>query len=618
MSEILTTALVNALAQAAIEATTASFVAKLPLGRVKNKIDELGLILNKGLPRYLEANYAKCETLKTLLNRDPRPLDECFVVPDFVVNEQLLPSDQFLRHTCGDGSKTVVTGLAGSGKSVFLKYSFRKLIENGVTYYPVFFELRALNRIAPAPGMLLSEIYASIKECCSEFSRPLFDFGLNNGFLYLLLDGFDEISHELRLQVSEEILQISRSHYKCAIMITSRPSDEFGSWEGFSEARLQPFDLPKVIEYIGKVKFDEEKKKDFCDDLKSGVFEANKSFLSNPLLAAMMLLTYDSFGEIPEKRHIFYSKCFDVLAREHDNFKGRYKRELYSKLTMEQLEYVFVFFCAYSYSERQFEFDQNEISKYVTEALEAAGCSADVNDLIRDFTESISIMEKVGLIYEFAHRSFQEYFYAKFVVSDRRLPLRDKINWLIGRFRYDDTIDMIADMDRTYFEDDYLLPEAKKLAKKISDIDPHLNPGKIIGQFYSDMRLAPYGDREDDEKKHIVWSYANSPNVFLLRQAWKYRPSYGDALQSHPLAIEIPEDVAMKKLIQYRGRISMHYSSNPKLIELGGGAIAEKMQKSISCLVGYLQDKQNTRQRSLGQLIKRQYIRSVSARRTAR
>ncbi|MCX8955719.1 hypothetical protein OU790_20075, partial [Ruegeria sp. NA] len=69
---------------------------------------------------------------------------------------------------------------------------------------------------------------------------------------------------------------------------------------------------------------------DFLADLEGGVFEKNKDFLSNPLLSAMMLLTYDSFGEIPEKRDIFYAKCFDVLARVHDASKGRYKRQLFS------------------------------------------------------------------------------------------------------------------------------------------------------------------------------------------------------------------------------------------------------------------------------------------------
>lgn len=164
--------------------------------------------------------------------------------------------------------------------------------------------------------MLVSQIYESIQECCESFTKAQFDYGLKSGAFYLLLDGYDELNQDIREQVSEDINALARNSSKCAIVVTSRPSDEFVSWEGFSEAKLLPFDLEKVVEYIKKLKFDEEKKSDFLADLETGIFESNKDFLSNPLLSAMMLLTYDSFGEIPEKRHIFYAKCFDVLARE--------------------------------------------------------------------------------------------------------------------------------------------------------------------------------------------------------------------------------------------------------------------------------------------------------------
>lgn len=171
---------------------------------------------------------------------------------------------------------------------------------------------------------------------------------------------------------------------------------------------MLPFDLEKVVDYISKLRFDEEKKKDFLTDLQEGLFEKNEDFLSNPLLSAMMLLTYDSFEEIPEKRHIFYSKCFDVLAREHDASKGRYKRELFSDLASDQLEMVFMFFCAISYVDRQFSFNDSQMIKYVGSAISSCGFETDVAAVIKDFRESISIVELVGLNYEFAYRSFPE------------------------------------------------------------------------------------------------------------------------------------------------------------------------------------------------------------------
>lgn len=304
-------------ASKAIEKSTAGLIEKISFKFVKDRFDEIKLLLDKGLPKYLEANYAKCETLKTLLNRnDPVSLEDCFVAPDFKLKGKTVPSSKFLDSINRGGSNIVITGLAGSGKSVFLKFTFREVIKRGHTYYPVFVELRSLNRVGKRKGMLVSQIYESIQECCESFTKAQFDYGLKSGAFYLLLDGYDELNQDIREQVSEDINALARNSSKCAIVVTSRPSDEFVSWEGFSEAKLLPFDLEKVVEYIKKLKFDEEKKSDFLADLETGIFESNKDFLSNPLLSAMMLLTYDSFGEIPEKRHIFYAKCFDVLARE--------------------------------------------------------------------------------------------------------------------------------------------------------------------------------------------------------------------------------------------------------------------------------------------------------------
>lgn len=609
MVEVVTGAIVSGIAERAIERTTSAFIEKISLKAAKDKVDAIRLVLNKGLPQYLEANYAKCETLKTLLSRDPRPLDECFVAPDFLLNEVSMSSSDFLRLVAGDGAKAVITGLAGSGKSVFLKYAFRKVIENGTTYYPIFFELRSLNRIQKYSNMLLSELFTSINDCCSQFTRAQFNFGLKTGAFYFLLDGFDEISHDLRQHIEGEIVKISQIFPKCAVLVTSRPSEEFGSWEGFKEARLQPFDLPKVVEYVGKLKFDAEKKKEFCEDLESGIFEANKSFLSNPLLASMMLLTYDSFGEIPEKRHIFYTKCFEVLAREHDNFKGRFRRELYSQLTMDELERVLMFFCAYSYSERFFEFDQGQMKKYVNKALEAAGLVAAVDAIIRDFTESISIMEKVGLLFEFAHRSFQEYFYAKFVVADRRLQLVDKVGWLVDAFAYDDTVEMIADMDRTYFEDDFLLPETKKIAGKIANLDPTANPGRIVGYFYRRIETSHAVDEAGTEKWHLLWEHANSKNIFVLRQAVvKYRHFYrkGTYVPFVDLNlgdVGIGETVAKK----FGGSILLNYRNDRKLAELGVDECAASIKSGVLLLLNHLREKQALRQKSLGSLIKRNY-----------
>lgn len=595
----------------AIEKSTASLVDKISLKFVKDKFDEIKLLLDKGLPKYLEANYAKCETLKTLLNRnDPVAIEECFVAPDFQLREDTIPSDIFLDLINQECAKILITGLAGSGKSVFLKYSFRKVLERGHTYYPIFFELRLLNRADRKKGLLLSQIFNSIHECCNSFTKAQFNYGLKSGAFYLLLDGYDELSQDIREQISDEINSLARNNSKCAIVVTSRPSEEFVSWEGFSEAKLLPFNLDKVVEYVNKLKFDEEKKSDFLADLESGLFEDNKDFLSNPLLSAMMLLTYDSFGEIPAKRHIFYAKCFEVLAREHDASKGRYKRELLSNLSMEQLEKVFMFFCALSYVERTFSFNDEQMTSLVGNAIASCGMEVEISDVIHDFQESISIIERVGLSYEFAHRSFQEYFYAKFVTIDRKLSLEAKIGWLTSSFVSDNTIEMIADMDRAYFEDEFLLPNVEKLKKKLSGIEPSKNPAGILSKFFSNAKA----DKRKEGGKFVEYGvlYDITPKnntIFFMRQAvWKYSNEYAAEMSARLPEREVDRRKAASILEkEFGGEIKIHHTNNEKLLKIGANYFAGQIKTGISCLHKHLTQAQELRRRGLGALIKREY-----------
>ena len=612
MAEPFSTTISDIVATIAIKKATAILIDKISIRFAKNKYDAIKFHLSEGLPNYLSANYAKCETLKTLLNRnDPIALKDCFVEPDFNLKGKTISSAEFLNQVSQSANKIVITGLAGSGKSVFLKYSFRSVIENEYSYYPIFYELRSLNGLSPKSEFLVSEIFQSIKSCCDSFTKAQFNHGLKTGAFYFLLDGFDELKQEIREQVSWEIQELARIHHKCSIIIASRPSRDFLSWEGFPEAALLPFDLEKVVNYISRLRFDEENKRDFLADLKGGLFEKNKDFLSNPLLSAMMLLTYDSFGEIPEKRHIFYSKCFDVLAREHDASKGRYKREVFSDIAMDQLETVFMYFCALSYVDRQFSFDETQMQKYVSDAVSACGLEIDVDAVIKDFRESISIMELVGLNYEFAHRSFQEYFYAKFVITDRKLSLENKIGWLCKSFASDDTIEMIADMDKTYFEDEFLLPRTKLLDVKISKIDQEVNPAGVLSKFFS--RAHTDSDKIRSEKEgrtDIYYIFSDRGNFFIWHQALlKYRDEisykYTESYQENPNDRKLNFEILHK---EFGGSVKIHHTNNQKLRRIGAVLYATQIKVAISYLRQHLDGKQKKRKRGLGALIRSKYL----------
>lgn len=469
------------------------------------------LILNKGLPEYAAAHFSKCETVRTLLKRDsPTVLEKIYEPHRFHFSDSEVTESQ-LHDEIGRGLKRiVVSGSAGSGKSVFLKRLFRSSIESGMTHYPIFFELRNLTLNSKAT--LLDEIFASIEKFTDGFTRKQFDFGLKKGLFFLMIDALDEAPSDRREAIAAELVEFGQKYWRCPIVVTSRPSESFVSWEGFYEAKLLPFSFAQCVSFISKVEFIEDKKVEFLEFLTEGEFENHRGFLSNPLLASMMLLTYDEYGDIPRRRHIFYEKCFLVLLKEHDSSKGRYRREFCSSLSYEDLQEVFTFFCAFSYWDDSYVFTKDTVNVYIADALKAAGLVAEVDHVCTDLVDSVSILQKDGGVYEFAHRSFQEFFFAKFVIKDREISLPEKISRVKGSLDLDGLVGMIYDMDKGYFERHWLLPMAQGILRDWRSSDPAIAPDRFIGKFFTRVTLRERAKSRDQETGSRLY-YTHSVRV---------------------------------------------------------------------------------------------------------
>ena len=448
------------------------------------KYQNLEMKLNKGLPEYIKANYQRCAYVRTLLERDePTELDKIYEPLQFEVDDDVLEENVIKSSIATDLHRTIISGYAGNGKTIFLKKIYKELIDNQTNFYPIFVELRS---ISSGTQTLLDYIYESILTYSDSFTREQFTYGLKKGLFYFLIDGLDEISESQQSNIQEEIIRLTLKYQDCPFVVTSRPN-EFTTWENFYIAHLLPFDYHQCQSFIKKIDFAEERKTDFLEFLTEDKFDEHEEFLSNPLLASMMLLTFNEYGDIPAKRHIFYEKCFQVLIKEHDASKGRFHRPLKSKLSHENLEKIFMYFCAITYQKKKYRFSLQEIDKFID--LASKTLSSDKickgNDIRYDFVHSVSLLLQDGNFFEFIHRSFQEYFFAKFIVNDRKLELENKLDNIDGLFSSvkANLIAMIDDMDHDYFETEYILKKLTILNEYFESIDAENKPEKIFEQF---------------------------------------------------------------------------------------------------------------------------------------
>ncbi|MDC8755544.1 NACHT domain-containing protein [Erythrobacter sp. sf7] len=303
-------------------------------------------------------------------------------------------------------------GLAGRGKSVLMRYLALSMYHAPRGKLPLFLELRSLNSLTKKD--ILHLIHAQYNSGNAVKFDDFLD-ALSRGYFVILLDGFDEIAPTDRDEVEREILEIRQEYPECPIVVSGRHDERFSSWESFTVLQLSAMTRDQTRLLIEKAEYSEEVKKNFLKRLTSAFFEEHESFLNTPLLAIMLMRTFEEYAEIPSSLHEFYRNAFDTLIRRHDAMKSQFLRATHSGCTAEEFKKVFASFCVLTYSKSAFSFHRDDALNYVSSAIRQQGMNADPSLLLKDLIESICLLHEEGLEISFVHRSFQEYFCAVFL-----------------------------------------------------------------------------------------------------------------------------------------------------------------------------------------------------------
>lgn len=195
-------------------------------------------------------------------------------------------------------------------------------------------------------------------------------------------------------------------------MISSRPDEAFNGLEEFSNFYVRPLTLDTASQLVEKLPFDEEIKAKFQKDLHAKLFESHTSFLSNPLLLSIMLLTYGENSEIPSKLSIFYNQAFEALFLRHDAYKGGFSRARLTKLDIQDFSRIFSVFSLQTYDRRDFKMPRTACLRYIEKSKQSLALDFSVENYLDDLLSAACLLTEEGLEIAFSHRSFQEYFVA--------------------------------------------------------------------------------------------------------------------------------------------------------------------------------------------------------------
>lgn len=409
--------------------TSAVSLIKNCCASVKEKIT---VNLESTYRNYLKNSFDKLAYTRTFFAKDQPSYIYDFYEPLNVVCGKHEPCTAQLSAFNGKFKVAVITGNAGCGKSTLLKHLFVEAINEGERI-PIFVELRSLNKSGQT---LISLVIETLHNSGLNLSEKAIAKIMSSGKTIVLLDGFDEIETDRRQDLSRQIQDLADTYTTSPILLSSRPDDAFTAWSRFMVFGIEPLTLDQATSLVEKSPINETVKARFAADLRKGLYGKHKSFLANPLLLTIMMLTYGENAEIPNKLSIFYNQAFEVLFQRHDAIsKGDFSRSIRSGLDMQDFERVFSAFCLSSYDDEEMYFSTTSAYKHLDVAKKLTQIDFDSDSFIRDCKQAVCLLVDDGLFITFTHRSFQEYFCAIFlsrITYERRKELFDRFMPRIG------------------------------------------------------------------------------------------------------------------------------------------------------------------------------------------
>lgn len=580
----------------AVEKATADAIgdllSRLYTGAVDRKselVDRARLKFKAGFKEYLDQTIERCSRVKTIINRSESVALKTIHVPlQFSLAGKIYSESAIVDRIC-NGDKVVVTGMAGSGKSMSLKNMYLTLAEGG-RVLPIYAELR---HVGEYDGSMAEYLSAQVGSFAGGFTISGLIYGLRNRLLVLILDGFDEVSTDQKQRVEKELLELIHEAPRAGILISGRPHRRYEAWP-VSEAHVEELTKGQVEELISRLTYDQGAKDRFIKRVGTDLFVSHRQLLANPLLCSMMLLTFDEFSEIPSKMHIFYRKAFEVLYRKHDSLKPNYSREFFTRFGEDEFTRVFETFCYLSFADGHLSFDVAGLAEsYAKEALEYEGLPVESSVLyVDDLIQNVCVLLKEGDLTSYLHRSFQEYFTAGFVVGRGHLDIVELVSGL-GQVYFDQQVlSFMMEMNREVVERGYILPVAKELIQALED--KRNDPAAAMRLIFNGFSYDPQEVDHDKFGSYIEISDKIAPlaaKFMSVEKLWgkeviPWRPE-GDIKEQ---ATAIAEKAGRGRGSRYIRPTSRIFGTLSELIRLDRRAV-----DALNSIVAEIEDREATR-----------------------
>lgn len=333
--------------------------------------------------------------------------------------------------------KTVLLGDPGGGKSTLSKkicLEISRAFGNNSNRLPVFLELRRyIARIVEVGDIslgnyILEEIKSyNIGEIDDTIDASIL-YHLRIGSAFIVADGLDEVlTPSNRSIIVREIRTFSKNFPLATLLVTSRyvgyETQPLIGFDHLGVDHLSPEAITNIYRNVSKIVLSKSEK-DIKDSENIFIKDANykaSELITSPLLLTLIVIVYSKKSEIPDNRANLYAACADLLFERWDAFRNiwpnlpeRYRLfDLFKELAYilyEKVEYGGRIGKDDLLIEAKNFFRQDYVDNKEGRASESAKLMVD------HLTGRAWILHEVGEnIFEFTHRTFLEFFYARYL-----------------------------------------------------------------------------------------------------------------------------------------------------------------------------------------------------------
>jgi hypothetical protein len=310
-------------------------------------------------------------------------------------------------------SNLIVKGIAGQGKSIFLRHLCSQELIKG-EYIPLFAALRKIDNNYSITKLL----FDTFSEMGLEFEEgekgELFKHFADSGRLVLLLDGFDEIPLDSQKDTIRTLEHFAKKFPNLQIVISSRPNSDILNSDCFDVIDISPINREDRNTLLEKLCKDPSQTKLLRKTLAEKVDVAK--IITTPLLVTLLVITYKTNQEIPEKLSSFYDNVFSTLLSRHDKSKPGFVRTRKSQLNDLEILECFNIISLLSAKSNISKFPEEVFvdlsQKALTENQKPPNLA---KDLMEDIVQITNLIVQDGDEFHFIHKTIQEYHAAKFI-----------------------------------------------------------------------------------------------------------------------------------------------------------------------------------------------------------